>query len=559
MEEDIVVLTKIDSDQFKDMVRAGTHRMGKNSEFVNKLNVFPVPDGDTGTNMTLTIESGAKAVSESTSSKVGDLTKALSKGMLMGARGNSGVITSQLFRGFYKATENKDTLSALDLANAFSNGVATAYKAVMKPVEGTILTVARVAAEEGKNKASETDDAIEVMKAVVEGAKKALKTTPDLLPVLKQVGVVDSGGQGLVFIYQGFLEGLLGEKSNDDYQLDEVEMDELINATHHQAESAQVQLSTSDIKNGYCTEIMVDLTADVADKKKFNLEEFRQHLSQVGDSLLAVSDGEVAKVHVHTEHPGEVFTYGSQFGQLGKIKIDNMRIQHETILENNEEQEESVDFAVIAVASGHGIRELFQSEGVNRIISGGQTMNPSTQDIIDAIKKSGATKAIILPNNGNIIMAAKQAAEVADIPVGIVPTKTISQGLTAMLSFDPDASVEENVEAMSEDLDTVVSGEVTKAIRDTQIDGVQVKKDDFLGIIDGKIKVDNPDLVDATSQMIEKMLDEDTEIITIMYGSDATKAQAESVVAKLEASHDDLEFEVHDGGQPVYYFLVSAE
>nr|WP_245328674.1 DAK2 domain-containing protein [Lactobacillus colini] len=540
------------------MVRAATHRMSKNSEFVNKLNVFPVPDGDTGTNMTLTIESGAKAVNENNSQVVGDLTEGLAKGMLMGARGNSGVITSQLFRGFYKSTTGKATLSAQDLADAFSNGVATAYKAVMKPVEGTILTVARVGAEEGKNKAAETEDVAEVMKAVVAGARKALKSTPDLLPVLKQVGVVDSGGQGLVFIYQGFLEGLLGEK-DDAYQLDENEMDELINAAHHQAEAAQVQLSTSDISNGYCTEIMVDLEADVPNKQEFNLEEFRQHLSKIGDSLLAVSDGEVAKVHVHTEHPGEVFTYGSKFGELGKIKIDNMRIQHETIVENNEEKEEAVDFAVIAVASGNGIRELFKSEGVNRIISGGQTMNPSTQDIIDAIKKSGASKAIVLPNNGNIVMAAKQAAEVSDIPVGIVPTKTISQGLTAMLSFDPDASVEENVETMSEDLDAVVSGEVTRAIRDTEINNVQIKKNDYLGIIDGDISVDNPDLVAATVEMVEKMLDEDSEIITLMYGSDATESQAQAVVDQLEQKHDDLEFEIHDGGQPVYYFLVSVE
>ncbi|MBD5428978.1 DAK2 domain-containing protein [Lactobacillus sp.] len=553
-----MVLTEIDSQKFKDMVRAATHRMSKNSEFVNKLNVFPVPDGDTGTNMTLTIESGAKAVNENTSEVVGDLTESLAKGMLMGARGNSGVITSQLFRGFYKATTGKKTLNAQDLADAFSNGVTTAYKAVMKPVEGTILTVARVAAEEGKNKATETEDVVEVMKAVVDGARKALKSTPDLLPVLKQVGVVDSGGQGLVFIYQGFLEGVLGEK-DDTYQLDETEMDELINAAHHQAEAAQVQLSTSDISNGYCTEIMVDLEADVPNKQEFNLDKFREHLSKLGDSLLAVSDGEVAKVHVHTEHPGEVFTYGSKFGELGKIKIDNMRIQHETIVENSEEKEEAVDFAVIAVASGNGIRELFKSEGVNRIISGGQTMNPSTQDIIDAIKKSGATKAIILPNNGNIIMAAKQAAEVSNIPVGIVPTKTISQGLTAMLSFDPDASVEENVETMSEDLDSVVSGEVTRAIRDTEINNIQIKKDDYLGIIDGDISVDNPDLINATVEMIEKMLDDDSEIITLMFGSDATESQAQAVVDQLKEKHDDLEFEIHDGGQPVYYFLVSVE
>ena len=554
-----MVLNEIDSKQFRDMVRVATHRIGKNAEFVNSLNVFPVPDGDTGTNMNLTIESGAKAVSENPSTSVSDLTESLAKGMLMGARGNSGVITSQLFRGFYKATQGMKTLTAQELANAFSNGVATAYKAVMKPVEGTILTVARVAAQAGATKANDTDDVTEVMKAVVEGAKKALKSTPDLLPVLKQVGVVDSGGQGLLFIYEGFLEGLMGENFADQYQPDENEMDEMINAMHHQS-SVQSQLATQDIKNGYCTEIMVDLDADVPNKKKFDLEEFRKHLSGLGDSLLlAVSDGEIAKVHVHTEHPGDVFQYGSQFGQLGKIKIDNMRIQHESIVDQDEEQQEAVDFAVIAVASGNGIRKLFESEGVNRIISGGQTMNPSTQDFIDAIKKSGAKKAIVLPNNGNIVMAAKQAAEVSDIPVGIVPTKTISQGLTAMLSFNPDASVDDNVEAMTEDLDTVVSGEVTQATRDTEIDEVEIHKNDYLGIVDGKIKVDNADLIKTTVDMIEKMLDEDSEIITIMFGRDASEEQAQEVVEQLEAKHDDLEFEIHDGGQPVYHFLVSVE
>lgn len=539
------------------MVRVATHRIGKNAKFVNSLNVFPVPDGDTGTNMNLTIESGAKAVAENPSSKVGDLTESLSKGMLMGARGNSGVISSQLFRGFYKATQGMNTLTAQELANGFTNGVATAYKAVMKPVEGTILTVARVAVQDGANKANESDDVEEVMKAVVEGAKKALKSTPDLLPVLKQVGVVDSGGQGLLFIYEGFLEGLLGENFADQYQPDETEMDEMINAMHHQ--SVQSQLATQDIKNGYCTEIMVDLTADIPNKKPFKLDEFRKHLSGLGDSLLAVSDDEVAKVHVHTEHPGEVFQYGSQFGQLEKIKIDNMRIQHETIVNNNEEKQKSVDFAVIAVASGNGIRKLFESEGVNRIISGGQTMNPSTQDIADAIKKSGAKKAIVLPNNGNIVLAAKQAAEVSDIPVGIVPSKTISQGLTSMLSFNPDDSVEDNVKNMTEDLDTVVSGQVTQANRDTTIDKVEVHKNDYLGIIDGNIRVDDPDMIKATTEMIEKMLNEDSEIITIMFGRDASKKDADKVVADLKKKHDDLEFEIHDGGQPVYHFLISVE
>ncbi|WP_278952479.1 DAK2 domain-containing protein [Lactobacillus apis] len=552
-----MVLKEIDSKKFRDMVRVATHRLGRNAEFINSLNVFPVPDGDTGTNMNLTIESGAKAVSENPSNSVGDLTESLAKGMLMGARGNSGVISSQLFRGVYKATQGMQTLNAQELANAFSNGVATAYKAVMKPVEGTILTVARVAAQEGANKANETDDVEEVMKAIVEGAKAALKTTPDLLPVLKQVGVVDSGGQGLLFIYEGFLEGLLGEDFADRYQPDEGEMDEMINAMHHQ--SVQSQLATQDIDHGYCTEIMVDLTADMPDKKPFNLEEFRDHLSKLGDSLLAVSDDEVAKVHIHTEHPGAIFEYGSQFGQLGKIKIDNMRIQHETIVNNNEEQQESVDFAVIAVASGNGIRKLFESEGVNRIISGGQTMNPSTQDIIDAIKKSGAKKAIVLPNNGNIVMAAKQAAEVSDIPVGIVPTKTISQGLTAMLSFDADDTLENNVDNMTDSLEDVVSGEVTKANRDTTINGIEIHENDFLGIIDGDIQVAEKDLVQSTVDMVEKMLDEDSEIITVMFGRDSNKEEATQVVSALEEKHDDLEFEVHNGGQPVYNFLISVE
>ncbi|MCX0290341.1 DAK2 domain-containing protein [Lactobacillus kullabergensis] len=552
-----MVLKEIDSKKFRDMVRVATHRLGRNAEFINSLNVFPVPDGDTGTNMNLTIESGAKAVAQNTSNSVGDLTESLAKGMLMGARGNSGVISSQLFRGVYKATQGMKTLNAQELANAFSNGVATAYKAVMKPVEGTILTVARIGAQEGANKANETDDVEEVMKAIVEGAKKALKTTPDLLPVLKQVGVVDSGGQGLLFIYEGFLEGLLGEEFADRYQPDEGEMDEMINAMHHQ--SVQSQLSTQDIANGYCTEIMVDLTADVPNKKTFNLDEFREHLSQLGDSLLAVSDEEVAKVHIHTEHPGAIFAYGSQFGQLGKIKIDNMRIQHETIVNNSEENQENVDFAVIAVASGNGIRKLFESEGVNRIISGGQTMNPSTQDIIDSIKKSGAKKAIVMPNNGNIIMAAKQAAEVSDIPVGIVPTKTISQGLTAMLSFDADDSLEDNVANMTDALDTVVSGEVTKANRDTTINEVEIHQDDYLGIIDGDIKVAETDIISAASSMVEKMLDEDSEIVTVMYGRDSNKKEAQELVEAVKEKHDDLEFEIHDGGQPVYNFLISVE
>ncbi|MDO4912356.1 MAG: DAK2 domain-containing protein [Lactobacillus sp.] len=537
------------------MVRLAANRMQKNAEYVNSLNVFPVPDGDTGTNMNLTMESGAKAVNENDSEAIGDLTTALSKGMLLGARGNSGVITSQLFRGFYKATEGKKTLNAQELANAFANGVATAYKAVMKPVEGTILTVARVASEYGNDAASETDDVSEVMTAIVNGAKVSLKKTPEQLPVLKQVGVVDSGGQGLLFIYEGFLEGLMGDKFTDVYQPDEIEMDQMLSSAHTQS-SAASQLATQDIANGYCTEMMVKLDGS---KENFDLDNFRAYLSELGDSLLAVSDGEVAKVHVHTEHPGLVFSYGQKFGELGKIKIDNMRIQHETIVDHDEANQEAVDFAVIAVASGNGVRQLFESIGVNRIISGGQTMNPSTADILETIKNSGAKKAIILPNNGNIIMAAKQAAEVSDIPVGIVPSKTISQGLTAMLAFDEDAELSDNVAAMTEELANVVSGEITKANRDTEINDVEVHKDDYIGMIDGDLKVDDPDLINATSWMIEEMLDEDSEIVTLIFGANSSEEQAKEVVAKLEEKHDDLEFEIHDGGQPVYDFLVSVE
>lgn len=548
-------MKQIDSQQFRNMVRLAANRMQKNAEYVNSLNVFPVPDGDTGTNMNLTMESGAKAVNENDSEAIGDLTTALSKGMLLGARGNSGVITSQLFRGFYKATEGKKTLNAQELANAFANGVATAYKAVMKPVEGTILTVARVASEYGNDAASETDDVSEVMTAIVNGAKVSLKKTPEQLPVLKQVGVVDSGGQGLLFIYEGFLEGLMGDKFTDVYQPDEIEMDQMLSSAHTQS-SAASQLATQDIANGYCTEMMVKLDGS---KENFDLDNFRAYLSELGDSLLAVSDGEVAKVHVHTEHPGLVFSYGQKFGELGKIKIDNMRIQHETIVDHDEANQEAVDFAVIAVASGNGVRQLFESIGVNRIISGGQTMNPSTADILETIKNSGAKKAIILPNNGNIIMAAKQAAEVSDIPVGIVPSKTISQGLTAMLAFDEDAELSDNVAAMTEELANVVSGEITKANRDTEINDVEVHKDDYIGMIDGDLKVDDPDLINATSWMIEEMLDEDSEIVTLIFGANSSEEQAKEVVAKLEEKHDDLEFEIHDGGQPVYDFLVSVE
>lgn len=554
-------VTEITAAEFKDMVRIGAHRLTKNAEFVNSLNVFPVPDGDTGTNMGLSFGSGAKAVNESNATNVGELAQSLAKGLLMGARGNSGVITSQLFRGFASSVAGKEVLTAQDLTAALMSGVETAYKAVMKPVEGTILTVAREAARAANKQSKETTDAVVILQAVVAAAKNALAKTPDLLPVLKEVGVVDSGGQGLVFIYEGFLEGLSGEVADDDtYQPDGSEMDEMVNAMHHQ--SVQSQIATEDITFGYCTEMMVGLGQDGA-TAKFDYEEFRNHLDGLGDSLLVVNDDEVVKVHVHTEHPGTVLAYGHEYGSMLKIKIDNMRLQHETILEqdqvNGAEAQEPIDFGIIAIASGKGVGTLFKSLGATTILNGGQTMNPSTQDILDAIKSANAKQALILPNNGNIILAAQEAAKVADIPVAIVPSKTISQGMTSLLSFNPDNSLADNEAQMTAGLKDVISGQVTQSIRDTTIDGLAIKKDDYMGIIDGKIKVTASERQTATVDMIKAMLDDDSEIVTILIGEGGTRQEAQAIADAVMAIDDELEVELHDGGQPVYPYLVSVE
>ncbi|WP_167849750.1 DAK2 domain-containing protein [Companilactobacillus suantsaicola] len=544
------------------MIRVASHRLEKNAKFVNSLNVFPVPDGDTGTNMSLTIQSGFKAVNESESDNVGVLGKALAKGLLMGARGNSGVITSQIFRGFSKSIENKDTLNAMDLAKAFDDGVKTAYKAVMKPVEGTILTVARFGAEAAMKKVESTNDTVEILKAVVKGSKVGLEKTPSLLPVLKEVGVVDSGGQGLVFIYEGFLEGLSGQTSGDEeYVPDERDMTEMVNASHHQ--SVQGQFNTDEIKNGYCTEMMVELGKDPTSDEEFNNDTLRDYLDTIGDSLICVADDEVVKVHVHTNYPYKVWAAGRKYGALSKIKIDNMRLQHEDIVEEDqpvaEPVQKQIDYAVIAVSSGKGLAQLFESLGVTHIISGGQTMNPSTNDIVDAINKSNAKRALVLPNNGNIVMAAKQAVDLVDIPVAIVGTKTISQGMTAMLSFNPEADLEENEENMEDSLDTVKSGQITQAIRDTEIDGLKITKGHYMGIVDGKILVDDPDIVAGTEKMLDKMIDEDSEVITIMVGQDGNTEDAQKVADYLDDKYSDLETEIHQGDQPVYPYLISVE
>lgn len=554
-------MSNITTSLFQEMVQAAATRLGKQAEYVNSLNVFPVPDGDTGTNMSMTMDNGAKEVADKPASTVGEVGQVLSKGLLMGARGNSGVITSQLFRGFSQSVKGKDELTGKDLAQAFQMGVEVAYKAVMKPVEGTILTVSRGAATAALKKADLTDDAVEVMQAALDGAKGALAKTPDLLPVLKEVGVVDSGGQGLVFIYEGFLSALNGDYvASEDFKATPANMSEMINAEHHKSVVGHV--ATEDITYGYCTEIMVALKQGPTYVKEFNYDEFQGYLSGLGDSLLVVNDDEIVKVHVHTEDPGLVMQEGLKYGSLIKIKVDNMRNQHEAQVQKTDTEEskpEAKDFGLIAVVAGDGLSEIFKAQGVDYVISGGQTMNPSTEDIVKAIEAINAKQVIILPNNKNIFMAAQSAAEVVDIPAAVVETRTVPQGFTSLLAFDPSKSLEENVADMSANLSDVVSGSVTLAVRDTTIDGLEIHENDFLGMVDGKIIVSNPDMEVTLKAAFAKMIDEDSEIVTIFVGEEGDQDLAEELAEYLENTYEDVEVEIHQGDQPVYPYLMSVE
>ncbi|GAK46914.1 dihydroxyacetone kinase [Secundilactobacillus oryzae JCM 18671] len=561
----MIVTEKITNHEFGKMVRAASTVLSQNAEFINSLNVFPVPDGDTGTNMSLSLASGLKYEGEESSEEVGKLAVALAKGLLMGARGNSGVILSQIFRGFSKSVEGKATLSAQDLADALSAGAETAYKAVMKPTEGTILTVIREAAQAARNEATNGGTVVAVMDAASDAAKTALASTPDLLPVLKQVGVVDSGGQGLTFVLSAFDDVLNDREIAEDaqHQPDNNEMDEMIDAEHHR--SVQGKLNPDDIVYGYCTEIMVRIGKGKEVDHEFDYDTFYNRLAELGDSLLVVNDDEIVKVHVHTEHPGDVMAWGQEFGDLAKVKVDNMRLQQETIIEHDAEEavseEEAVipDTAIIAVASGKGIQTLFKSLGVTHIISGGQTMNPSTEDIVNAINESKAKNAIILPNNKNIFLSSEQAAEVADVPTKVVHSRSVSQGMTALLGFNPENELADNADAMEEYLGTVKSGEVTHAIRDTELDGIEIKKGNFMGIVDGKITVTKPDMIETSVEMVKDMLDDDSEIVTIIFGEGATQEDAEKVEAAVLEIDDELEIEIHKGDQPVYPFIISVE
>ncbi|HEP1422665.1 TPA: DAK2 domain-containing protein [Streptococcus pyogenes] len=554
-------MSNITTSLFQEMVQAAATRLGKQAEYVNSLNVFPVPDGDTGTNMSMTMDNGAKEVADKPASTVGEVGQMLSKGLLMGARGNSGVITSQLFRGFGQSIKGKDELTGKDLAQAFQVGVEVAYKAVMKPVEGTILTVSRGAATAALKKADLTDDAVEVMQAALDGAKGALAKTPDLLPVLKEVGVVDSGGQGLVFIYEGFLSALNGDYvTSADFKATPANMSEMINAEHHKSVVGHV--ATEDITYGYCTEIMVALKQGPTYVKEFNYDEFQGYLSGLGDSLLVVNDDEIVKVHVHTEDPGLVMQEGLKYGSLIKIKVDNMRNQHEAQVQKTDVEKnkaEVKEFGLIAVVAGEGLSEIFKAQGVDYVISGGQTMNPSTEDIVKAIEVVNAKQVIILPNNKNIFMAAQSAAEVVDIPAAVVATRTVPQGFTSLLAFDPSKSLEDNVADMSTSLSDVVSGSVTLAVRDTTIDGLEIHENDFLGMVDGKIIVSNPDMEATLKAAFEKMIDEDSEIVTIFVGEEGDQDLAEELAGYLGETYEDVEVEIHQGDQPVYPYLMSVE
>ena len=554
-------MANITTSLFQEMVQAGATRLNKQAEYVNSLNVFPVPDGDTGTNMGMTIENGAKEVSDRSASTVGEAAGIFAKGLLMGARGNSGVITSQLFRGFSQSVKDKEELDGAALAAAFQSGVEVAYKAVMKPVEGTILTVSRGAAIGAKKKAESTNDAVDVMRASLEGAKTALAKTPDMLPVLKEVGVVDSGGQGLVFIYEGFLSALTGEFiASEEFQATPATMSEMINAEHHKSVAGHV--ATEDIKFGYCTEIMVALKQGPTYVKDFDYDEFRNYLNNLGVSLLVVNDDEIVKVHVHTEDPGLVMQEGLKYGSLVKVKVDNMRNQHEAQVEKEERQAKPVEekeYAIIAVVAGDGLADIFKAQGVDYIISGGQTMNPSTEDFVKAVEELNARNIIILPNNKNILMAAQSAAEVIDQPAAVVETKTIPQGLTSLLAFDVSKSIEENYERMSASLGDVVSGSVTTAVRDTTIDGLEIHENDNLGMVDGKIVVSNPDMMETLEETFAHMLDEDSEIVTIYVGEDGSEELANELAQALAEKYEDVEVEIHQGGQPVYPYLFSVE
>ncbi|HDX7580471.1 TPA: fatty acid kinase catalytic subunit FakA [Staphylococcus aureus] len=548
------MISKINGKLFADMIIQGAQNLSNNADLVDSLNVYPVPDGDTGTNMNLTMTSGREEVENNLSKNIGELGKTFSKGLLMGARGNSGVILSQLFRGFCKNIESESEINSKLLAESFQAGVETAYKAVMKPVEGTILTVAKDAAQAAIEKANNTEDCIELMEYIIVKANESLENTPNLLAVLKEVGVVDSGGKGLLCVYEGFLKAFKGEKV--EAKVAKIDKDEFVHDEH----DFHGVINTEDIIYGYCTEMMVRFGKN---KKAFDEQEFRQDMSQFGDSLLVINDEEIVKVHVHTEYPGKVFNYGQQYGELIKLKVENMREQHREVIRKEQHtakpKMETVETAIITISMGEGISEIFKSMGATHIISGGQTMNPSTEDIVKVIEQSKCKRAIILPNNKNILMASEQAASIVDAEAVVIPTKSIPQGISALFQYDVDATLEENKAQMADSVNNVKSGSLTYAVRDTKIDGVEIKKDAFMGLIEDKIVSSQSDQLTTVTELLNEMLAEDSEILTVIIGQDAEQAVTDNMINWIEEQYPDVEVEVHEGGQPIYQYFFSVE
>lgn len=563
-------ITSINSKLLARMFLAGAKNLDSKKDWINELNVFPVPDGDTGTNMTMTIMSAAKEVSSLTNPTMAELAKAISSGSLRGARGNSGVILSQLFRGFCKVIKEYDEIDVTILCEACQKAVETAYKAVMKPKEGTILTVAKGAAEKALELSDETEDVVTFVEGVIKQAEYVLDQTPEMLPVLKQAGVVDSGGQGLVQVLKGAYDALIGK-----------EIDYTIEGAPTGAAPAKISAETeAEIKFGYCTEFIIVLNAPMSDNEEHAYKAF---LESIGDSIVVVADDEIVKTHVHTNDPGLALQKALTFGSLSKIKIDNMREEHqEKLIKDSQKlaaqqkaEEEAYEAAqadektnnmpakemgFVSVSIGEGMNEVFRGLGVDYLIEGGQTMNPSTEDMLNAIEHVNAKTVFILPNNKNIIMAANQAVDlVEDKQIIVIPTKTIPQGITALVNYIPDHSAEENKEQMMAEIENVKTGQVTYAVRDTEIDGKTIKQNDFMGIGDKSILSVGTDLKATTLEMVDAMVDEESAIVSIYFGSDSDEDSANELAAAIEEKYPDVEVEVNDGGQPIYYYVISVE
>ena len=544
---------KINGHDFYNMVVNASNRLLEESDFVNALNVFPVPDGDTGTNMSMTFKAAVKEIENLNSESIGETSKKLAKGALMGARGNSGVILSQILRGISKGLEGKTEVDGRELALAFEEGSKAAYKAVMRPTEGTILSVIRAAAESVTN--AEESNVIAVMETVVTNAKIMLDKTPDLLPALKKAKVVDSGGMGLYIILQGMLDALKNDIK--------AEIKDIAVKTANGTAGAQAT-EEIDIKFGYCTEFII-----MGDAAKAH--EFQAKIENLGDSMIVVGYEDVIKTHIHTNDPGKVLSYAVQYGELSKIKIDNMREEHREVLALKQEEAaaaasvveevstEMKKYAFVSVAMGDGITNVLKDLGVDYVIEGGQSMNPSTQDMLECIAKLNAEHIFILPNNKNIIMAATQAAEIADKDVRVIPTKSIPQGITCITMFNPEAEVEENEASLNDALEMVTTGSVTYAVRDTEMDGIQIKEGNMLGLVENKIKKVGDDYFTVAEEVLDSMINEDSELITIFYGKDVDESKMEEFTSKLEEKYEDFDVQCYKGDQPLYYFIMSVE